>query len=133
MVHTGDRWVSGAGSQVDSSVLARSSLRLGLMSGLDDVDLGEETASLVPGGDTADGEACSPQNGVVVTFGEIRSFNLLFRVDPHDGDDVNLFPGFCHDYPGILIRGGSTVDVTSRVNKAEKSPKLLNPQKQLRF
>jgi hypothetical protein len=42
------------------------------------VDLGEETASLVPGG-TADGEACSPQNGVVVTFGEIRSFNLLFR------------------------------------------------------
>jgi hypothetical protein len=45
------------------------------------VDLGEETASLVPGGGggTADGEACSPQNGVVVTFGEIRSFNLLFR------------------------------------------------------
>jgi hypothetical protein len=43
------------------------------------VDLGEETASLVPGDGTADGEACSPQNGVVVTFGEIRSFNLLFR------------------------------------------------------
>jgi hypothetical protein len=37
MVHTVDRWVSGAGSQVDSSVLARSSLRLGSMSGLDDV------------------------------------------------------------------------------------------------
>jgi hypothetical protein len=34
---TVDRWVSGAGSQVDSSVLARSSLRLGLMSGLDGV------------------------------------------------------------------------------------------------
>jgi hypothetical protein len=93
------------------------------------VDLGEETASLVPGGDTADGEPCSPQNGVVVTFGEIRSFNLLFglvtpldplngdicyecpRVDPHDGDDANPFPGFCHYYPGTLIRGGSTVDV----------------------
>ncbi|KAJ3616711.1 hypothetical protein MTP99_014354 [Tenebrio molitor] len=91
---------------------------------------GEETASLVPGDGTVDGEACSPQNGVVVTFGEIRSFNLLFRcgdpldplngdiyyeclrVDPHDGDDANLFPGFCHDYPGTLIRGGSTVDVT---------------------
>ncbi|KAH0814639.1 hypothetical protein GEV33_008152 [Tenebrio molitor] len=129
MIHTVDRWVSGAGSQVDSSVLARSSIRLGLMSGLDDVGLGEDTASLVPGGDTADGEACSPQNGVVVTFGEIRSFNLLFglvtpldplngdicyecpRVDPHDGDDANPFPGFCHYYPGTLIRGGSTVDV----------------------
>jgi hypothetical protein len=37
MVHTGDRWVSGAGSQVDSSMLARSSLRLGSMSGLGDV------------------------------------------------------------------------------------------------
>jgi hypothetical protein len=36
-IHTVDRWVSGAGSQVDSSVLARSSLRLGLMSGLDGV------------------------------------------------------------------------------------------------
>jgi hypothetical protein len=70
---------------------------------------GEETASLVPGGDTVDGEACSPQNGVVVTFGEIRSFNLLFglvtpldplihyecpRVDPHNGGDANLFLGF---------------------------------------
>ncbi|KAH0816940.1 hypothetical protein GEV33_005851 [Tenebrio molitor] len=111
MIPTGDRWVSGAGSRVDSSVLARSSLRLGLMSGLDGVDLGEETASLVPDGGTADGEACSPQNGVVVTFGEIRSFNLRFRVDPHDGDDANLFPGFCQYYPGTLIRGGSTVDV----------------------
>jgi hypothetical protein len=79
------------------------------------VDLGEETASLVPGGDTADGEACSPQNGVVVTFGEIRSFNLLFGLvaplDPLNGDDANLFPGFCHYYPGTLIRGGSTVGV----------------------
>jgi hypothetical protein len=37
MIPTGDRWDSGAGSRVDSSVLARSSLRLGLMSGLDGV------------------------------------------------------------------------------------------------
>jgi hypothetical protein len=37
LIHTVDLWVSGAGSQVDSSVLARSSLRLGLMSGLDGV------------------------------------------------------------------------------------------------
>ncbi|KAH0808385.1 hypothetical protein GEV33_014406 [Tenebrio molitor] len=78
---------------VDSSVLARSSLRLGLMSGLDGGP-GEETASLVPGGDTVDGEACSPQNGVVVTFGEIRSFNLLFGLvtplDPLNGDILRV-------------------------------------------
>jgi hypothetical protein len=50
------------------------------------VDLGEETASLVPGGDTADGEALDPLNG-----------NIYYecpRVDPHDGGDANLFPGF---------------------------------------
>jgi hypothetical protein len=81
MVHTGDRWVSGAGSQVDSSVLAR----MMWAGGLDYCWVmgpggpGEETASLVPGDGTVDGEACSPQNGVVVTFGEIRSFNLHFR------------------------------------------------------
>jgi hypothetical protein len=58
---------------------------------------GEETASLVPGGDTVDGEACSPQNGVVVTFGEIRSFNLLFGrvtpLDPLNGDILRVSQG----------------------------------------
>jgi hypothetical protein len=73
------------------------------------VDLGEETASLVPGGDTADGEALRSGDPLDPLNGDICY--ECPRVDPHDGDDANLFPGFCHYYPGTLIRGGSTVDV----------------------
>jgi hypothetical protein len=65
------------------------------------VDPVEETASLAPGGGTAEGESCSPQNGVVVSFRDIRTpldpldSDILYkcpRVDPHDGAQWGEWP-----------------------------------------
>jgi hypothetical protein len=73
----------------------------------------EETASLASGDGTADDEAVS----VLVIPLDPLDGDILSecpRVDPHDGDDPNLFffgRSRLIGYPGTLVRGGSTVSV----------------------